>query len=41
VAAGLRGIWLNRAGEPRPADRDDLDEIADLHELPGALAALS
>jgi putative hydrolase of the HAD superfamily len=41
VAAGLRGIWLNRAGEPRPADRDDLVEIADLHELAGALAALS
>ena len=23
VAAGLRAIWLNRTGEPRPADRDD------------------
>jgi putative hydrolase of the HAD superfamily len=41
VAAGLRGIWLNRAGAPRPADRDDLVEIADLHMLPGALAALA
>ena len=37
-AAGLRAIWLNRTGEPRPADRDDLVEIADLHALPGALA---
>jgi putative hydrolase of the HAD superfamily len=38
VAAGLRGIWLNRTGEPRPADREDLVEIADLHALPAALA---
>jgi putative hydrolase of the HAD superfamily len=38
VAAGLRGIWLNRTGEPRPADRDDIVEIADLHELPAILA---
>jgi putative hydrolase of the HAD superfamily len=39
VAAGLRGIWLNRAGEPRPAGRDDVVEIADLHELPAVLSA--
>ena len=37
-AAGLRGIWLNRTGESRPADREDLVEIADLHALPDALA---
>ena len=41
AAAGLRAIWLNRSGEPRPAVRDDLVEIADLHELRGALAALA
>jgi phosphoserine phosphatase len=38
VAAGLRGIWLNRTGESRPADRDDIVEIADLHELRAAIA---
>jgi putative hydrolase of the HAD superfamily len=38
LAAGLRAIWLNRTGEPRPADRDDLVEIADLHELAAAIA---
>ena len=38
IAAGLRGIWLNRTGEPRPADREDIVEIADLHALPDALA---
>ena len=38
IAAGLRGIWLNRTGRSRPADREDLVEIADLHALPGALA---
>jgi phosphoserine phosphatase len=38
VAAGLRGIWLNRDGEPRPADRDDIVEIAGLHELRAAIA---
>ena len=38
IAAGLRGIWLNRAGRSRPADREGLVEIADLHALPAALA---
>ena len=41
IAAGLRGIWLNRAGESRPADREDLVEIADLHALPDALAGVA
>ena len=41
VAAGLLGIWLNRTGESRPADREDLVEIADLHALPEALAGLA
>ena len=38
IAAGLSAIWLNRSCESRPADRDDLVEIADLHALPAALA---
>jgi putative hydrolase of the HAD superfamily len=37
LAAGLRAIWLNRTGEPRPADRDDIVEIADLHALAAAI----
>jgi FMN phosphatase YigB (HAD superfamily) len=41
MAAGLSGIWLNRTGESRPADREDLVEIGDLHALPGALAGLA
>jgi putative hydrolase of the HAD superfamily len=41
IAAGLTGIWLNRAGASRPADRADLVEIADLRALPGALADLA
>ena len=41
IAAGLRAIWLNRSGESRPADRDDIVEIADLHALPAALAGLA
>ena len=39
VAAGLRAIWLNRTGEPRPADRDDIVEIGGLDELQAVLAA--
>ena len=31
-------IWLNRTGASRPADREDIVEIADLHALPAALA---
>jgi phosphoserine phosphatase len=38
LAAGLGGIWLNRDGKARPADRPDLREIAGLDELPAALA---
>ncbi len=38
LAAGLRALWLNRDGKPRPADRRDLREIASLGELPAALA---
>jgi hypothetical protein len=39
VAAGLRAIWLNRSGEPRPADRGDLVEVRDLAALSEVLAA--
>jgi putative hydrolase of the HAD superfamily len=38
LAAGLRAVWLNRDGRPRPQDRPDLREIAGLDELPAALA---
>jgi putative hydrolase of the HAD superfamily len=41
IAAGLRAIWLNRSGASRPAERDDIVEIADLHALPAALAGLA
>jgi putative hydrolase of the HAD superfamily len=41
VAAGLRGVWINRFGERRPDDRPDLVEISTLTELPAALAALA
>jgi phosphoserine phosphatase len=38
LAAGLRAVWVNRDGRPRPQDRPDLREIAGLGELPAALA---
>jgi putative hydrolase of the HAD superfamily len=41
LAAGLGAVWVNRDGESRPADRDDIVEIADLHALPGVLAGLA
>ena len=37
LAAGLRAIWVNRAGRPRPAGRDGLVEIGGLAELEAAL----
>jgi putative hydrolase of the HAD superfamily len=37
VAAGIRPVWVNRFGRPRPGDRPELREIATLDELPGAL----
>jgi putative hydrolase of the HAD superfamily len=39
IAAGLRGVWLNRDGRPRPDDRVDLVEIRGLDELADVLAA--
>jgi len=35
LALGLRALWMNRAGEPRP--RADLVEIRGLDELPALL----
>jgi putative hydrolase of the HAD superfamily len=37
MAAGLRGVWVNRTGQPRPADRPDLVEVTTLSDLPAAL----
>jgi putative hydrolase of the HAD superfamily len=38
IAAGLRAVWLNRLGSPRPDDRPELVEISTLADLPAALA---
>lgn len=40
IAAGLRGVWVNRSGQPRPDDRPDLIEITNLTELPAALRSM-
>jgi FMN phosphatase YigB (HAD superfamily) len=40
LAAGLRAVWVNRAGAPLPTGRGDLVEIRDLGALSGVLAAL-
>ena len=40
-AAGLRAVWLNRAGRPRPSGVHPDAEIGSLAELPSALAALN
>jgi len=37
MAAGLRGVWVNRTGQPRPADRPDLVEVTTLSDLPATL----
>jgi putative hydrolase of the HAD superfamily len=37
LAAGLRAVWINRAGLPRPPGRDDLVEISDLAALAAVL----
>ncbi|SBT48772.1 HAD family hydrolase [Micromonospora auratinigra] len=39
--AGLRAVWLNRAGLPRPAGLTPDAEVASLAELPAALARLT
>jgi FMN hydrolase / 5-amino-6-(5-phospho-D-ribitylamino)uracil phosphatase len=40
-AAGLRAVWLNREGRPRPPGLRPDAEITTLAELPAALAALA
>jgi putative hydrolase of the HAD superfamily len=40
LAAGLRAVWINRSGQPRPADRPELIEIASLSDLTSVLAEL-
>jgi FMN phosphatase YigB (HAD superfamily) len=40
-AAGLRAVWLNRAGARRPPDAHPDAEIRSLAELPAALAMIS
>lgn len=37
LAAGLRAVWLNRAGPPGPGDRPDVVEIATLERLADVL----
>ena len=41
MAAGLRGVWVNRTGQPRPADRPDLVEVTTLSELPAVLQSMA
>jgi putative hydrolase of the HAD superfamily len=40
IAAGLKGVWVNRSGQPRPADRPDLVEVTTLSDLPAALESV-
>ncbi len=41
IAAGLQGVWVNRSGQPHPADRPDLVEVTNLTGLPTALDGLA
>jgi len=41
VAAGLTGVWVNRAGLARPPDRSDVIEVSTLRDLPLALRAMA
>jgi putative hydrolase of the HAD superfamily len=41
IAAGLDGVWVNRSGQPRPADRLDLVEVTTLGDLPAALESMA
>jgi putative hydrolase of the HAD superfamily len=40
IAAGLRGVWVNRSGSPPPEDRPALVEITTLSDLSAALASM-
>jgi putative hydrolase of the HAD superfamily len=37
LGAGLGAVWVNRSGQPTPADRADLMEISTLSDLPEVL----
>ena len=41
IAAGLKGVWVNRSGQPRPANRPDLVEVSTLSDLPAALQSMA
>lgn len=41
TAAGLRGVWVNRSGQPRPTDRPDLVEVTTLSDLPAVLQSMA
>jgi putative hydrolase of the HAD superfamily len=41
IAAGLRSVWVNRSGQPRPADRPALVEVTTLSDLPAALGSMA
>ena len=41
IAAGLAGVWVNRAGLARPPDRSDVIEVSTLRDLSVALSAIA
>jgi putative hydrolase of the HAD superfamily len=41
IAAGLHGVWVNRSGQPRPADRPNLIEVTTLRDLPAVLGSMA
>jgi len=41
TAAGLKSVWVNRSGQPRPADRPDRVEVTTLSDLPAALGSMT
>jgi putative hydrolase of the HAD superfamily len=41
IAVGLHGVWVNRSGQPCPADRPDLVDVSTLSDLPAALGSMA
>jgi len=41
IAAGLQGVWVNRSGQPRPADRPDMVEVTTLSDLSAAVGSMA
>ena len=41
IAAGLHGVWVNRSGQPRPADRPNLIEVTTLSDLSAVLGSMA